>query len=64
MTQPEIEEMLVDCLGVKDIPRERGGPGFSTWEQEFLDSIEDQLGDGRQLSLKQRTILRELWDKI
>ena len=64
MTQPEIEEMLVDCLGVKDIPLERGGPGFNTWELEFLDSIEDQLGNGQRLSEKQLGILRQLWDRI
>ena len=41
-----VETMLSDCRDVVDIPSERGGPGFSQWEQEFLESIGDQLAEG------------------
>ncbi len=59
-----VEEMLEDCTGAEDIPKDRGGPGFNQWELEFLESLRDQLADDSTLSEKQVTKLTELWDRI
>lgn len=59
-----VEEMLEDCNDVKDITSERGGPGFSQWELEFLESVTDQFAERRTLTTAQEEKLGELWDKI
>lgn len=40
------------------------GITLSQWEEEFLDSIEDRLGDGLHLTEKQHDKLQEIWDRI
>lgn len=37
---------------------------LNNWESEFLDSIEIQLSNGRDLSFKQSSSLRKIYDKI
>lgn len=39
--------MLEDCLEASTVPQQNGGPGFNDWELEFLDSVQDQLGQER-----------------
>lgn len=36
---------------------------LSAWDADFLDSIEDRLGDNRPLSDKQIAKLDEIWEK-
>lgn len=38
----EIEQQLDDCLEVKTIGKNQGGPGYSKRDQDFLDSISAQ----------------------
>lgn len=37
---------------------------LNNWESEFLDSIEIQLSNGRDLSFKQSSSLRKIYDKV
>jgi len=59
-----IEQMIDDCRSVLDIDKAHGGPGFSDWEKEFLDSIEDQYTDRGTLSEKQIAVLKKMWERI
>lgn len=37
---------------------------LNNWEVEFVDSIEMDLSSGKQLSFKQSSILRKIYDRI
>lgn len=52
--------MLEDCLEAKTC----SNSPFSPWEEDFLDSIQDQLESGKKLSQKQGDALIRIWDKI
>lgn len=60
----DINTMLDDCNSAAPVTEENGGPGFTQWELEFLDSIEDQYADRGELSLRQEETLRKIWNKI
>lgn len=60
----DIERWLDDCDEVKNIDARRGGPGYSKWELDFLDSVREQFEENGGLSKKQVGILRGLWDRI
>lgn len=36
---------------------------LSDWDRQFLDSIKNQLADGRPLSRKQTDKLDEIWER-
>lgn len=36
---------------------------LSDWERSFVDSIADQLGRGRSLTVKQIETLEEVWER-
>jgi hypothetical protein len=64
-----MERWLDDCEEVVDIDLSRGGPGFSSWEKEFLSSLREQFDERssrtkKPLTGKQLVILRKLWDRI
>lgn len=59
-----IEQMLDDCESAKTVPEANGGPGFTDWELEFLESLRDQVDDGRTLSQRQMSKLEDLWNKV
>lgn len=63
-TMDDISQMLDDCDSVLGIPRSRGGPGFSEWEVEFIESVRDQYESRGSLSPKQTEKLTELWNRI
>lgn len=56
--------ILEDIENVAGVPKENGGPGYSKWEMDFIESISEQLNEGRKLSEKQEEKLRELWAEI
>lgn len=56
--------LLEDVENVAHVPRERGGPGYTKWELDFIESISEQLKGGCRLSEKQEEKLRELWGEI
>lgn len=64
MADDDIRQMIDDCESVKDIPRSRGGPGFSEWELDFLESVADQFDERGTLTEKQREKLRAMWDRV
>jgi len=48
--------MVLDC--------ENRESRLSEWENSFIDSIGNQLGNDRQLSRKQDALLEKIWDKV
>lgn len=40
------------------------GVRLTEWEENFCQSIRDQLDDGRRLSEKQLEKLRDIWDRV
>lgn len=55
------EEMVEDVRGAEGAS---GGIKLSQWEEEFIESIEGQLEDGRQLTPGQIEKLEEIWNRI
>lgn len=41
-----------------------GGIKLSDWEQEFVESIEERLAEGKTLTDKQAEALEKIWDRI
>lgn len=64
MPTTDTQQMVDDCLSVLDIDVAHGGPGYDSWEKEFLSSVAAQFDDRGSLSPKQRDKLYELWMKI
>jgi len=62
--RPTDQEMLDDCEAAIRVPAERGGPGYTEWEHEFLVNINAQMLDGKLLSSGQRAKLDQLWRKL
>jgi len=58
---PSPLQMIDDIHNVIGIA---GGIELDNWEEEFLDSLEDRLGEGKGLTEKQRNKLEEIWDRI
>ncbi len=54
-------EMIEDIRNADGVS---GGIELSEWEQEFVESAEDQLNAGRPLTKRQRAKLAEIWDRI
>jgi hypothetical protein len=69
-TEPDtMERWLTDCEEVTGIDKSRGGPGFSSWEKEFLESVREQFDErsdrtNKPLTGKQLVVLHKLWDRI
>ncbi len=60
----DAQDMVEDCLNVLHIAKSRGGPGFNKWERDFIESVSEQLGEGRGLTDKQYDTLENLWNRI
>jgi hypothetical protein len=45
------------------LEKRRTTPKFTDWERGFIMSLVKQVGQGRQLSDKQKEILERLWEK-
>jgi len=54
------QDKIDDLVAMKD----RDHSPFSTWEDDFIDSIADQFEDGKKLSEKQMEMVDKLWAKI
>lgn len=65
-TKPEEEQQLEDCESAVGVAPHNGGPdpAFNEWECEFLESVREQVDDGRELTERQRGVLRKLWERI
>lgn len=37
---------------------------LSEWENDFIDSVDIQISDGKELSFKQSSILRKIYSRI
>lgn len=64
MDKEDIQRYLDDCENVRNIIKENGGPGFTKWEKDFLDSVKEQFDDQGKLPYKQARILKEMWNRI
>jgi hypothetical protein len=68
-TEPDtIKEWLEACEGASTVTKSNGGPGYSKWEQDFLESIREQFDEKRNdrkhpLSGKQLVKLHQLYDR-
>lgn len=60
----DIERWIEDCQEVRNIDGAHGGPDFTKWEQDFLDSVAEQFEERGALSQKQTDILKGMWDRI
>jgi hypothetical protein len=54
--EDEYQSMISDC--------ENRESRLSEWEQEFIQSLSEQLGTGRTLSIKQIDRLDIIWEKV
>ncbi len=52
------EAYLAACLR-----EEASDPKFTDWERNFIASVARQIGQGRELSAKQKEILERIWEK-
>lgn len=52
----EVNQMIEDC--------EKRQEKMSEWEQNFIDSVSNQLGKGKDISPKQYAVLERIWEKI
>ena len=52
----EHQQMIADC--------ESRESKLTDWERTFVDSLADQLADGRRLSEKQAETLDRIWDRV
>ena len=55
-TKDEIFDMIQDCHNRES--------KLSEWEHDFIASIDEQLGKGRGLSLKQTETLERIWNDV
>jgi hypothetical protein len=61
MTTPE---EMIECIETAtQIAPRNGGLVLSEWEEDFIESIQNQLSDGRRLTPRQIEKLEEIWDK-
>lgn len=64
VSKDRLEEMLSDCEEAKNIPSQRGGPGYSKRDLDFLESLREQFDDRDSVSEEQFKWLQDLWDRI
>jgi len=55
------EQMIED---IQESTKARNGVELTAWEEEFLDSIDSQLGEDRRLSEKQLDVLQKIWERV
>ena len=56
-------EMLENIETATSIAPRNGGLDLDEWEANFVNSLTEQLDNGRRLSEKQMEKLSEIWDK-
>lgn len=54
-------EMVIDIQAADGVS---GGIRLTEWESEFVDSIQDQLNDGKSLTDRQLKKLESIWDRV
>lgn len=55
-THDEHQQMVSDC--------ENRESKLTDWERTFIDSLSDQIANGRRLSEKQAERLDEIWERV
>lgn len=61
MSQSKHEEWVED---IRSADGAMGGIELSSWEQEFMDSIEQRLESKKSLTTAQAETLEKIWDRI
>lgn len=56
-----VEQMIQD---IREAEGCMGGIKLNQWEEEFMDNIEDCIGEGKTLTRKQLLKLEEIWERI
>ncbi len=59
---PQSHEMLDDIDIAVSV--QTGGITLSEWEEEFVESISNQLDEGRTLTDSQYEKLNQIWDRV
>lgn len=62
MTADEAQEMIDDVRSAEGAVT--GGIRLSKWESDFVESCEERLDEGEDLTPKQSTKLEEIWERI
>lgn len=57
---PSPINMLDDCINVLSV----NNCPFNDWEQGFIESMEERVDDGRNLTEDMERKIKEIWDKI
>lgn len=57
-------EMIEDVREAASVGKRYGGIDLSGWEVDFMDSIEERVTNGGDLSEAQRERLVSIWDRI
>jgi len=57
------QEMLEAIETATSIAPRNGGLKLNDWEEGFVNSVTEQLDNGKKLSVSQVEKLKEIWDK-
>lgn len=60
----EARKMIEDVREAAIIGEKNGGIDLSQYEEEFIDSVEDQLNADKILTGPQIDLLQGVWDRI
>lgn len=61
MSDPSHRQMVED---IRSAEGAMGGITLSQWEAEFVESIEEQLGNKRSLTENQAEKLEQIWNRV
>jgi len=61
MSQSKHEEWVED---IRNADGAMGGIKLSDWEEEFMDSVESRLQEGKTLTEGQAEKLEQIWNRI
>lgn len=61
MSESKHEEWIEYIRGANGVA---GGITLSQWEEEFVESVEGRLQDGKTLTEAQAEKLEQIWDRI
>ena len=64
MLDPNAENLLEDCENVINIPKSRGGPGYTRLDKKFICQMRKLASNGKKATEEQLGMLEDLWGEI
>ena len=58
------EDKLNDIDEAAGVAASRGGLDLTSWEEDFIESVKDQLNERGFLSDRQKAIIIKIWARI